>query len=81
MFKNFKSLMATKTFWVGLLMIGSGIWFLYHPGYDHQQSVTVILAGAGLITGRDAVSKVVTSITDAKAVQSIIPQEVKKDAK
>jgi len=49
-------LVKTKTFWVGLLTIGSGavIWWFDN---DWEKAIGMVLGGLALITGRDAFRK------------------------
>ena len=49
-------LMKTKTFWVGVLMIGAGAVSYFFDG-DVNGALTKVVAGLALITGRDALRK------------------------
>lgn len=51
-------LIKTKTFWVGLLTIGAGVVEWVFEG-DKQGAMDKILAGLVVITGRDALAKLI----------------------
>lgn len=52
-----KNLLKTKTFWVGIATIGFGA-YQFIMG-DQKQGVDTILIGLAMITGRDALAKIV----------------------
>lgn len=56
---NWRDLVKTKTFWVGVIAIAGGIVEGVFDGWDRAWEK--ILLGLGLITGRHAIGK-----TDAK---------------
>lgn len=53
---NIKDLISTKTFWLGIVTIGFGITQIAHGNTD--SGIQSIALGLGMITGRDAISKI-----------------------
>ena len=52
---NWRELIKTKTFWVGVIAIAGGIVEGVFDGWD--QAFEKILLGAALVTGRQAIGK------------------------
>ena len=53
-----KTLLKTKSFWVGLVTVGAGIFF-YVKGGDVSLGTQLVLIGLAIITGRDAIEKLI----------------------
>jgi hypothetical protein len=58
------STLKTKTFWTGLASVGAGAYLCYTG--QVTTGAPMIATGAAAITGRDAVTKLILAVAQAK---------------